>query len=239
MGPIARAATIAIVALLGAASANAAILLTQWDSGSGPRTTELRSQVDGILCCGSSIEIATPSSIPFSLAQVAQADILASATTYDFSASVLEIQMTHERDRRSTVASYGEIYFSVDRDSQFALSGVYSRGLGSGQLSARLSDLSTSTTLFENQLGGPQGGDVLTLGDPGALLIGSPTGALVAGHTYWFSYYTSIYSTESSDGAASAMGALQIEVVPEASASLLGSTTLLALVVARVGIRLR
>jgi hypothetical protein len=171
-------------------SSRAAISLSSYDTGTEVHSTDLRSQAYDLGgCCASSLEIATPTGLPFELVQQAGTSPISSTTVYDFTTSVLAINMTDVCAPKGTSASYGSIYFTVDRDSTYAIQGTYTLGFTSGQLSAELRDLTVGAAggdyvLLNEGLSSFTAYTSLTLGDPGNPRVGSVTGTLTAGHIY-------------------------------------------------------
>lgn len=184
---------------------------------------------------GSVIEVLVPASIPFS-ATSSSVDGGASATSiYDLSNSGFDITFDHSRPGtlNSFGKSEGNIFFSVDVDTDYLATGSYTAVDSEGRRLFLFASL-TNTTLeseafyslqdsrttqnesFELGLtGGDNGHDVST---------GSLSGTLVAGHVYWLKYSAFLQASPSASiSGASASGFLSLTFVPEpGTATLLG-----------------
>jgi len=147
--------TAGVVALLSPLSAIGLVVSLVPDPGVPSNVTHLQSSVDNYLCCGSGpVQEFDPVSLPFTDSHTAQGPAqpdLVSATAYSLDNAGFTIDMNHSRPRRAEAKSSGAIYFKLDQDSQYALSGNYAMvGLNYVQLEATLTNLSTGTLLFDN-----------------------------------------------------------------------------------------
>jgi hypothetical protein len=201
------------------------VTLQEW----GVQSSELAVEANNSLCCGQSSDILRPSSLPFSDAHVVASGWAQAATSYSLSDAGFHVQdIEHFRSVKSGVWSHGVIFFSVDQDIRYEISGTYGF-VGNGwreiQLSARLVDLTAGGELFNNaQDSGHTADEIFRLGEEGGdqanTLTGALTGELVAGHIYLFNYFSAIGSFEAQDTSASAAGSIHLVFVPEVGTGL-------------------
>src|SRR5208283_2657422 len=139
-----------------------------------------------------------PTSLPFQQTQVAFFESVTAETIYSLSSDGLSIGFNHVRLERSSAESLGSIYFEVDQDAGYSLSGQYTLG-GSRDISfgVNLYDLTVGQALFLNaqeSLLTTNQSFLLgrTAGDFQNGLSGSMNGSLTAGHTYRLIYDASV-----------------------------------------------
>jgi hypothetical protein len=161
-----------------------------------------------------------PSAVPFNSIHVADSGSARSETGYDLSSAALRIDIIEQRrDRRATARSDGAVYFTVDRDVEYVLSGDYAlTGSRELRLLVELVNLITGEVLFFNeQISGLTVDEAFVVGGQGGdesnSLSGSLFGMLPAGG-YLLRYIALISSTEANDSPASATGQVQLFFVP-------------------------
>lgn len=207
------------------------VTLQEWMSAGELLSTALTVAANNSLCCGGNSDTLMPDSLPYSSSHAVSSDTAAASTSYDFSNAGFAVQeIAHSRPRRASASSQGVIFFSIDLDALYHISGSYGFvGLGwrEIQISAWLFDLTAGVELFQNsQQSGATANESFLLGEEGGdsfnSLSGSLVGELLAGHIYRFTYFTAIGSSEAGDDNASAAGNIHLAVVPEP-----GSGTLL------------
>ena len=118
------------------------------------------------------------------------------STSYEFSIIELKNAMQHETvGPQSSSTSTGNLWFSVDEDVGYRLTGVYvvSGDTCDVQLNVRLFDWSGVENFYEGNYGNfnscATSDASLSLGE-GAGEVGSLSGTLLAGHVYWLYYRT-------------------------------------------------
>lgn len=206
------------------------VTLQDWVSAGEVLSSELEVMAVNNLCCGGFTDILRPSSLPFSDSHSVTSDTAQAATSYNLSDAGFHVQgIEHSRPRRASASSRGLIFFSLDQDVRYAISGIYGF-VGNGwreiQLSAWLFDLTAGVELFKNaQESTATADEAFRLGEEGGdranALTGALTGELVAGHIYRFTYFSAIGSTEAGDDNASAAGNIHLVFVPEVETGLL------------------
>jgi len=216
------------------------VSLAEFDPGSGPLSTHLEATANNELCCGGNVQAFDPVSLPFTDQHRADSGGVVSDTAYSLGDAGFTIDIVeHYRMQRSSAISSGAIYFTVDQDAEYALSGVYAMvGSRDIYLSASLTNISGGSLLFDNlQESRATQDEAFQLGEQSGDsqngLSGSLTGQLVAGSLYRLNYRAFIYSTEASDGDATATGSIAFAVVPEPSTGLLMGLALAGLVYRR------
>ena len=208
--------------------------LVQWSGNS----TDLQSNVNDLECCGGNTQEFQPTSLPFTDSHQAEiAGGVIAQTSYSLSSDGFSIDFNHYRFARSSAQSIGSIYFELDQDATYSLSGQYAlTGFRTIHFDADLSDLTAGQDLFMNaqESGLTTNQSFLLGGNAGDLVSqvsGSLDGSLVAGHLYRLTYDAWIGSTEAADASASASGFLQMALVPEPGTALLLGSGIATLVV--------
>jgi hypothetical protein len=212
------------------------VTLVEWNVGS--LTTRLESTASNDLCCGGSTVGFDPVSVPFSDTHRAESGGVFAEATYSLTSTGFSIVLTHYRHPRSASIGNGAIYFSLDADSPYELTGSYSMtGYNEIRLEAALAD-SVEGYLFDSmqesfhtydesfQLGVEEG-------DNRNRFSGSPSGMLQGGQVYRLSYRAAIGSSSSADDVASASGSIQLTFIPEPSTAALLAFGLLGLAARR------
>ncbi len=167
---------------------------------------------------------------PFDLSRTVVAGQSQSTTVYDFDATadglVFNFDFSHVRDGDEIFPYYdfagssGTIGFTVSEPARYLITGSYQLE-GSNRVGMRLELIGPNQSLvFRNTQRSTHVQDQYFLvgGMDGEVndLVGTPTGVLMPGLSYSFSYYYSI-STEYNDSGASAFGDLTFQIVPEPS----------------------
>lgn len=167
-----------------------------------------------------------PTSLPYIQTHAALGNTTSTAS-YALDATAFEVSFEYTTrslwGHGALATSWGTLFFTVDQDVQYILSGVYSAmdpgGFEVGQ-SAWLFDETTGSDLF---LGGQYShltpNESLTLGlqegDNANLLRGSLMGTLTAGHVYRFDYQSRLRRLTDEPADASAIGYVKLTFVPE------------------------
>lgn len=255
-----RFAFVALLALLSPLSA-AALTVTFSPSG-------FRLLADGLVDTTSTVGVVAgdgggfpystsniyPTALPCAQAHTASSSVSTSTTIYSLDSAAFELGFEHAagaRYGRGTGAlSWANLYFSVDEDVQYVLSGVYAATGPAGfevvQYAVLFDETAGQFAFFGSQSSDMTPNESFTLGllEGDSLnqgIEGSLSGALTAGHVYKLEYGNSIRvladDLVDASSTASAVGNLTLTFVPEPSASaLLG--VFLAGAMARARLRL-
>jgi hypothetical protein len=137
-----------------------------------------------------------PATIPSADSHTVTSAGTGTTTSYEFSIIELKNAMQHETvGPLSSSTSTGNIWFSVDADVGYQLTGVYtvSGDTCDVQLNVRLLDWNDAEIFYEGNYGNfnscATSDAKFSLGE-GAGEVGSLTGTLLAGHVYWLYYRT-------------------------------------------------
>ena len=181
---------------------------------------------------GATIDVSetyNPTSLPSS--GTVGAGVGASSTTTDHTLSSASFEFSFDHTREGTRNAYsesdGSLNFSVDADGGYLLEGVYTAIDADGQWTAmevHLYDRTAANYVFQNlQRSSPTPDESFTLGledgDLSSVLVGSPTGNLLAGHQYQLYFRMDIWNSADQDTTpATASGNLSLTFVPEFAA---------------------
>lgn len=223
-----------------AAVVMAAALVTAGPAGALTVTLNPGSNVSDVelIATGSAISTLFPAAIPFVDSDTNGAGATTVSATYDFTDGGFTITFDLSADTDATARSRGtSIFFSVDQDVDFVLSGsLFTVSPGTQvKLSANLTDftagLTVATSIQESRstpnesfVLGESGGDFQNINFSGL------SGTLIAGREYGFLYEALIDTRFGSiAGPASGSGSVTLAFVPEASTALLLAGGLAAL----------
>lgn len=167
-----------------------------------------------------------------------------SETTYSFSNAGLSLTFDHTRATLlgSYAATFVRIHFSPSADVDYIFAGAYSSDAVDGgwtALDVRLSEFGVANTLYRSRqesFATPAESFVLgeSGGDTDNILIGSPTGTLIAGRNYDLDIGIHIDATPTAATTiARATGYVTLILVPEPSSGLLLALGFAALAVRR------
>ena len=168
---------------------------------------------------------------PFSDSHTSSDGSASATSSYELSDAGFEITFEHARagsnDASGEAQSYGEIFFRLDTDAVYELTGAYSANDSEGRhviLDVFLDDQTTGTNLFGSTQDsyGDTPNESFVLGGVGGdfsnHLAGSPSGPLTAGHEYRL-FYGALIGDRPLPAVqpASASGFVRLAIVPEPS----------------------
>jgi len=137
---------------------------------------------------------------------------------------------TDTRAGSNAQARVNSLIFTPSVDAFYSITGTmaFTNPAAGRNFTFNFTNLTTATQLLNGNYA-VLGGDItVNVGDPGAIIVGSPNGTLIAGHQYEFEYSNTVSTSNSfnatQDAFASGFAQLQITTIPEP-----GSLVLLAL----------
>jgi hypothetical protein len=230
---LASLGAVALALPLFAASASFALGVTVWGS----------LEVDAA-DSGFDIDVANPAAVPESGTLTAAASGTAGSASYDLAGSGFSFGFDAGISGTPGANAFllGLLYFVPDADVDYVFDGSFTATDVDGRhvtLTGSLYDDTAGTSLFSSyQTSDNTANESFTLGLQGGdldnILSGSPTGTLLAGHTYSLYLFAEIENTDAAYAqTATATGALNLTFVPEPGIGLLGIAGLLGLAARR------